>query len=250
MADTYKQRYIIDGFSEDFQQIKEEFPSCSKDLRLEDFFVYWRKSYMDCIFANRFDPRELLESIDEINRKLVSVITNDLMNCEAKLVALYILICLSAKQPHRLRRQIRLTCDDALKVQRLSDEVAQSRGHDDARFCWFHLRNTDAIDFVQEKLIFGPSMLTRRSHHQDEEAASSNDPIPNAQNDTKEFLEDKFEPVMRDLEQLCDQYKQIKDILELDDAHDATVELDSKGSSTDYVEQAKSLLRDYKASQA
>jgi hypothetical protein len=249
MADPNKYKHIIEGFSDDFNYIREEYTSRSPDLRLEDFFAYWRESHMDCIFANRYDPRELLESINEINRKLVSIVTNDLTQDDAKLTALYLLLCISAKQPCRLRQKIRMTCDDAIKVHKLCDRAGVSKGHGDAKFCWYHLRHTDGIDFVEERLIYGPSMLRSRTHGRDESEEPADDPSELAQKDRAEFIESKLEPALVELDNLSNHYKQMRDSLKLDGVSDATVEIESNGTLTDYVDQFKSLLRDYKASQ-
>ena len=143
-----------------------------------------------------------------------------------------------------------MTCQDAVLIQKLCDEVGHSKGHDDAKFCWFHLRHSKAIDFVEDRRIFGPSMLTSRGHsNRDDDSTTLEDPLEVARKDTIGFLKDKLDPVVRDIDQLSEQYKEIRQILKLDEAYDATVELESRGPLTDFLDQAKSLLRDYKASQ-
>lgn len=251
MTNLTRCKNILEGFQEDFETIKNEFVASSKNLRLEDFFSYWRNARMDCLFANRFDPRELLESIKEMNKKLVAVVTDDTLNLQTRLVALYFLFCVAAKQPNRFRRKIRLTCHDAIELQKLCIEVKQQNSHEDAKFCWQNLRIRDAIDFVEERVAYGPSMLRSRRYQVDEEETSSMEPITAEQKNTGDFIENKLEPAIKDLDSLSAQYRQIKDILRLSEVSGATVDLiDSETSFTGYLDQAKDLLRDYKAAQA
>lgn len=246
--DPPKPKHIIAGFFEDLELIEKEFCELSPDLRLDDFFSYWKCTRMDCLFANRFDPRELLEMIVEINKTLVPIVANQYNNLVSRVVALYLLLCISAKQPDRMRRKIRLTCEDAISLSQLCDLVKQQRSHNDARFAWYQLKKTDSIDFVEERHHYGPSLLKHRGVPSTTEANSPQvDPFAASKRDTASFIQSKIEPAIGYLDRLSTDYCQFRDILKLDEINDATVDIESNGTIRDYLEQAKSLVREYKA---
>lgn len=248
MTDAPGQKGIIEGFSDDFETIKNEFSQSSPDLRLQDFFTFWRSSHLDCLFANRFDPRELLESIVAINEELVALITDQFKDSITRIIALYMLLCISAKQPSRFRRKIRLTCYDAIRIQDLCNESKLARAHNDVEFCWYKLRKMEAIDFVEERQVYGPSMLKNRKRRTGNDSLSKNQ-NELAHRDTSEFLNSRLEPAFDELDVITDRYSQLRDTLELDTVQGATDGLESGTSVRDLLYHAKSLLRDFKASQ-
>lgn len=246
-------KHIIEGFNEDLNLIRNEYSHQSGDLRLQEFLNYWRSSHMDCLFANRFDPRELLETITELNKRLVPILANKSNDLTSRVVALYLLLCLFVKQPERMRRKIRLTCEDALSVTQLCELVQHEYSHDDTKFAWKQLRQLEAIDFVEERIIFGPSLLLQRHSRANTSGADSEefhtlaDPLQEALADTRCFIEQKISPAMSELDRMCSSYDQLREMLKLSEFCDATVEIQSNGTPRDQVERAKSLLSEYKA---
>lgn len=247
--ESNRPKKIIEGFENDFTQITSEFSRQSPSLRLDDFFRLWSEMRMDLIFANRYDPRELLESILELNKRLVSIVTNYLaQDLESRTVSLYFLLCLFEKQPKRLRQRIRLTPDDAVSIQGTCQQVKQLKFHSDASFAWYHLRKARAIDFVEERLIYGPSMLTHRGAREVEESHPNQiDPVIESRRDSIKFIENKIEPTIAEFESVYTNYEKIKDMLKLNDINDTTVEFESQGDIRGFLDQAKTLIEDYKA---
>lgn len=241
-------KHIIAGFTQDFDIIKNAYVSVSPNLKLEDFFSHWKNARLDFLFANRYDPRELLESIVEMNKRLLIIVTDDLVSIESRTIALYMLFCIAVKQPKRMIRKIRLTCDDAICVNKLCEEIRQSKDHSNAFFCWNYLRSEDCIDFVEERVVYGPSLLRNRGNRNRDEIRNI-DPYLSVKSDTREFVYNKLEPSINQIESLCTQYTQMRDILQLEGVTDATVDLDSRGTLIDYLEQAKSLMDDFKTSE-
>lgn len=238
--DTRVPKNIISGFEEDFKEIVGDFQNVSPNLDLKEFFAYWTNKSFDYIFANRFDPRELLESISEINRFLVKVIaeTSD-QEDGRRLIALYFMLCLCLKQPVRLRRRIRFDCVDIIQVERLCSD---SEG---AKFAWNKLKSIQAVDVVEERTIYGPSMLNNRGSKKGPETETSSETM-NA-NDDLIFIENKIEPTIQDLDGICEPYEQIKASLKLDEYADSTVELVSEGPIREIIDETKHILLNYKA---
>lgn len=234
---------IIQGFGKDFEEISEDFKLLSPDLNLKEFFTYWTDKSLDCIFANRFDPRELLESISEINRFLVKVIVDSSDQDDSKkLVALFFMLCLSVKQPVRLRRKIRFNCDDIILVEKLCN------GNHQATFAWNELKSMQAVDFVEDRTIYGPSMLNNRGSKRGLEEETTNlDLMDQERRDGLKFLENKIEPILKDLDSMCEPYEQMKSSLKLDEYSDSTVELISNGSMREFINEAKQILYEFKS---
>ena len=246
--EIYSHRKIIDGFDDDLYTITQEF-SRIPALRLENFFQYWKDKHMDCIFANKFDPRELCETIFEMNKKLVEMISDNCKNdLKSATLALYMLLCISEKQPSMLRQKIRLTCSDAINIQKLCEDVERTLNHCDATFAWNRLRESDSIDFVEERLIYGPSMLNSRRMNREGFTLQSEKfvPINQIQQNFSEFIEQKIEPSILELSNLSGNYEQVRNALKLDEVDDSTVDIVSKGSVAEFINEAKSLLDDFK----
>lgn len=245
--ESKKTKRIIEGFEADFESISNDFVTDSPELRLEKFFEVWRSKKIDKIFANRFDPRELLESISELNKRLVSILNGkEGQNSETRTVALYFLLCLYVKQPERFRQKIRLTIGDSLQLQNLCQGEKQLRCHSDAQFAWNHLRRLRAIDFVEARLMYGPSMLSHRGSN-----LSANPDLLSTADDVHreslDFIDNKIEPALVELQSLNYNYERVKELLELDQTIDATVEFESNGSVTELLDKAKTLVDEYKS---
>lgn len=241
---------IIDGFQDDFNGLVEDFIKTSPRFRLNDFFKFWNDRSLDCLLANRFDPRELLEAITEMNQVLVqTIITQSMLpDDRPKLLALYFLICLYAKQPIRLRRKIRLTCDDAVSIQRLCDRAHKDLMHTDAGFSWNQLRKMEAIELVEERQIYGPSMLARRSGKKISglDANWHLDLRQDEHSDTLAFLEGKIGPILGEIQRLSAPYDELKNSMNLNDYNDPTVDIESSGTLAEFIDQAKTLFYYFK----
>lgn len=247
--ETSKPKQIIEGFDEDFGHIVERLTRSSPSVRLNDFFKYWTDNHLDCLFANRFDPRELLEAVTEMNKRLVDALIDSSKAVEHRLIALYFILCLYLKQPERYRRKIRLTCDDVTDIQALCAMVEQAKGHKDANFSWHKLRQTDSIDFVEERQIYGPSMLIGRGVPSDNQTIvpRPSDPLTNFRNNSVAFIEDKVEPAINELVSVCKHYERVKEELGLSNVSDATVDIESTGSVADHLQQAHDLVQEFKS---
>lgn len=198
---------IIEGFDEDFARIQEEFEVSSPNLRLSDFFTYWQQNHLDCLFANRFDPRELFESIKE----LYSFLIEQTSSRKSKIITLYFLLCLYCRQPKSLRIKIRMTIDDFGSFQEVLDES-------DPKFVWTRLISMKAFELVEDRNIYGPSMLNRKKKKVVEIDDS--------------YIQDKIEPNVVELDSLCAPYEMIREALGLGE----------RGSIGELLIQAKSLL--------
>lgn len=237
---------IIEGFETDFDEINRGFNSYDTDQKLEHFLTFWKEKKIDLLFANRFDPRELLDSICELNRRLVSILVGDQdHDNQARLTALYFILCLYVKQPERFSQKIRLTINDVVKIQRFCEQETQSRSHSDALFAWTHLRQLEAIDFVEERLIYGPSMLSKRGF----ESADGTESLPtinDAYRESLRFIEERLDPAMAELQSINSNYEKVRELLDLNGVSDATVELESKGNVGELLREATDLIDEYK----
>lgn len=244
--DIHHPKTIIEGFRDDFDHIVEDFPRTSPTLELKDFFQYWSNNHLDCIFANRFDPRELYEAITEMNQVLVQIVTDSHTQTDnSRVIGLYFLLCLYVKQPTRLRRKIRLTCQDSILIQHFSDKLPDLKG---LNFVWKQLRAQQAIVFVEERVIYGPSLLVTKGARKLSNLNSSNHSTSYSKERTVEFLTSRIEPVIGDLECTNASYERIKDALKLDDYQDPTVEIQTNGTVQEFLEHAKALIHGFKKS--
>lgn len=247
-----KTKNIIDGFGEDLKLVvslygSEAYSNCTsshKECRLKDFFRFWNENHMDCIFANRFDPRELLEAITEMNKTLVAIFSDARQHELNKIVAIYFLLCLYVKQPVRLRRTVRLTCDQIIQLQKLPQDLSCAGFEADVKFVLDYLKSSGAIDIVEESVIYGPSMLINRGVRkandlQDCEAALSS----SREHDFTNFIHSRIDPLISELDSANVPYKETKNLLKLDEHRDPTLEFESNESIDDLLNQAKALLR-------
>lgn len=225
---------IIDGFEEDFNDIVDDFRSSNPDLRLTNFFSYWKEKCIDCIFANRFDPRELLESLGHINKLLVNVLSKTDIDETRWIISLYFLLCINCKQHHRLKSKIRIRLEDAFQIEQKISKKATDP-YRDAFFAWNHLKVNDAIDFVEENEIYGPHLLRRGGFkiHCDPSK------LEDLRTESLKFSETKISPLMRDIEAIIEPYEQMRRSLNL-------IELPDEGPLRDLLEQAKTSIDRYR----
>lgn len=247
-----KSKNIIEGFKDDFDLIVNLFREENqndgfKNYRLVSFFELWNKKFVDCIFVNRFDPRELLEAISNMNQCLVSILCQNDQNDLGRLVSLYFLLCLYVKQPARLRRKIRLTCDEATVIQSLYSNLKQSGYESDAEFAWNYLKNLEAIDIVEESVVYGPSMLSNRASRKHQIVHCES--VGEGCNDTKEFIQNRIEPILSELNSYYTPYNQIKGTLKLDEYRDSTVEIQNNENLGDLLDQARNTLYEFQTQQ-
>lgn len=241
---------IIEGFEDDFNMIVGEFSDKFPDLKLEDFFKYWQDSHMDCLFANRFDPRELLESISEMNKYLIGELTTESLETvdeKRRLIAFYFIFCLFVKQPdNSLQRKIRLTFSDVSCIKELiSNKTGSSINKTGARFIWNKLISMNAIDFVEERLIYGPSMLICKNVRRlgsEMETSKADDLLISNRNEALQFIENKLDPNLVEVVNVSTPYEQMKDALRLEEYMDSTIEFKTNGTIWQFVDQVRSLL--------
>lgn len=237
---------IIDGFDQDFSMVVREFSQVSPNLRLVEFFKFWNDHSLDCIFANRYDPRELLESISKINEVLVQTLASQTNGNNNRIVALYYLLCTYLKQPRRFRQKIRFNCDDIITTENMCyGRTLPPNFHRDARFAWRQLKRLQAVDFVEERLIYGPSMLSNKGTKKSVEPEQSDIMVNVDNSDINRFLESKIEPAMNELEQICRPYEQLRDFLRLNECSNSTVEMTTQRSFADLLAQARSLVNEF-----
>lgn len=177
-----KPKGIIDGFEDDVDQIAQEFPVKHPELKLIDFFRFWSDKKLDLLFVNRFDPRELLEAINEMNKKLVSLLQSQ--DNSRFIISLYMLLCIHVKQPQRHKRSIRITIDELIKV-----EKSLSEKPDDASFAWRCLKNSNALYLAEEKTEYGPQLLKKGGNKLYSSSDTTNKPMDLLMNDTKTMVE-------------------------------------------------------------
>lgn len=241
-------RSIIDGFEEDLENIFNDVRQ-QEDPCLEFFLDYWESNHFDCIFANRYDPRELLEAISYMNQKLIEYAVDHRRAEVDRFTALFFLLCLSIKQPSNLRRRVRLTCKDTLEIDKLCREADPKleRLKTDAVFVWMYLMQISAIDFVEERSVFGPSMLVNKGKKKPYGSFDeSNEAIDEERVETK-FLEEKIYNNLAELEGILPQYELIRESLNLDNYNDITVDLKSDGTLREHLNTAKSLLNVFRS---
>lgn len=240
---------IIDGFEEDFERVVMDMQS-QQDVSLSTFLKYWTSQHMDCLFTNRFDPRELLEAITHLNNKLLSYLTDLNRNECDRILALFFLLCVSLKQPAGFKKRIRITCEDALLIEDLCclKDSNVSKLKSDANFVWRHLRQTNAIDFVEERHIYGPSMLISRGVRSRTDISDKyKDLIDSKRNEQISFIEDKLESDLAEVEEIYSSYDQMRRDLELDAYNDSSVDVQSDGSLGEYISQARALINSFRS---
>lgn len=247
--DSRLTKEIIEGFEEDFTDIVRDFSLNHPDLRLVNFLDYWEKKNMDCLFANRYDPRELLEAISDMNVLLVQTLT-DLSNQgnDQRIVALYFLLCLFMKQPSRLRRKIRLTCCDLIFIQNLTQCDSLKGPRSDVKFVWKRLKELQAIDCVETRIMYGPSLLTIcRATKRDLESGIQQ---PNEMNEEHiealEFIRNKIDPELAEIESLCTSYERIKESLKIDNYQDPNNSIGTHGTLRELIDKAKAVTEQLK----
>jgi len=244
--DATKIKGIIEGFDHDFDNVVQNFQRRYPNMRLREFLNYWAEESMDLLFANRFDPRELYESLDEINKFLMSIVAdNSNLGVPHKTIALYFALCIYVKQPPHIRHKIRLTPQDTESISDLLKNSLDSSWHLDLAFVWNQLRALAAIDFVEERCIYGPSLLTNRGSKKETEAHCSG---KDYHKESFRFLEDKIEPTVAEIDNLCVPYESIKETLRLNDFKDPTVDVRSVGTVKEFIDQAKGMLHGFKSS--
>lgn len=210
MTQNSTTKNIIEGFEDDLSSIVDDFAREHPDLKLIKFFEFWDIKHMDCIFANRFDPRELLESISQMNQVLV----DELIQYKSDrrwLVSFYILFCLNVKQHDRLRTKIRITLEDAIRIE--NDFIPL---HKDAKFAWNYLKSTRAIDFVEDKPMYGPGILRKSGFKTMFNPAE----LINLKQDHKTFIENRLDPTLRDIDGIIEPYLELRNNLKLGHSSD------------------------------
>lgn len=243
--DQSKPKHIVEGLDEDLDHIGSEFAKLSPALRLEDFYTFWTNANMDCLFANRFDPRELLEMITEVNKKLVSRIVDKENDLQSRLVALYLLLCISGQQPERLRRRIRLTCTDFIGFNHhLCADLRQTYSHDDASDAINLLLELKAINITEERSEYGPILLEQRKSSA--RPADGSMDLYELEPERSDNELDQIESTLEELEHLGEDYDYLRDLLNLNEVNDAAVEIESTGTLKEYLSQSKNLIREYK----
>lgn len=246
MADG-SSRDIIEGFEEDLDNIIRDVLQF-EDPGLESFMNYWTVHHIDCIFANRYDPRELLEAITYMNLKLVDYIIDKTRTEERRILALFFLLCLSLKQPINLRRKVRLTCDATLEIDRLcrTSNAQPCRLRMEAPFVWNHLKNMTALNFTEEKFVLGPSMLINKGKKRPMGESCLDHGSGDDGDEEIRFLNEKLGDSLATIEAVLPQYEQIRESLKLDSYNDATVDLKSEGTLREHLDHARALLTRHK----
>lgn len=240
---------IIDGFDIDFDRMVSEFPKKSPTFRLQEFFEFWKDKKFDCIFANRVDPRELLESIKELNFFLVSLLEQKIESPDCTdatvIVTLYFLLCLYSKQPERFKTKIRMTIPTAIRIDKFVHDYKTRNAEDfskDVDYVWKKLRAIRSIEFVEELQIYGPSMIASRNAGSNVTKPTTSTGARSLRQDSKKttssFLRNDFKMTFDKLDQLSEMYNTTKEKLDLDSYHYDIID------ETEKVEQVKVPLKD------
>lgn len=228
---------IIDGFDEDFNSLVSQFPESYPNVRLTEFLNYWNENHFDYLFANRFDPRELLESLDQINQFLVNVLLEH-PDTNSWLLSLYFILCIRVKQHSRVKCRIRLRLEDAILIEKLISSLETSN-KSDAQFAWTYLKRNDAIDFVEERNIFGPHILRKggvKDYCDIAKLAEFND-------ESVKFAESYLDPLLQGIESIIEPYEELKRSLKLSKDYE---NLDGK-SMKDLLKEAKDFVEKFKS---
>lgn len=244
--DANEPKGIIGGFEEDFLEVAEKFRAQAAGSGITDFFALWDGLAMDYIFANRYDPRELFDAINEMNRVLVlSLAGLKTQDPHLRIVAIYFLLCLYAKQPANMKQKIRMTCDDAVSAQQFFSQICGDQLGKDVWFAWKYLLKNQAIDIVEQRTILGPSMLSFKGAKKDQlNDANTTERLLQNRRDSLNFIESKLEPQLDQLESLGASYAHIKEVLELDKVPDCPK---SDKNISEIVRDAKSTVNEYKS---
>jgi len=237
---------IIEGFDKDLKDVIATYLEKSPDVRLRVFFTFWNENCLDCLFANRYDPRELLEAITEMNKILVSELVNQQNSLEFRTGVLYFVLCLFQKQPERLRRRIRLECADTIKVGKLALEITDLKGHSDAVFAWKKLKSENAIDIVEYRTIYGPSMLNKRSGSAYGNNTIRNTQLHDAERSVLDFLAEKVEQPLDELTDLCRNYDSMRNVFDRDEFSHEVIKVHDKRPLSDFIDRARSIIEQYK----
>lgn len=200
-------KHIIEGFSDDVKAFAEKFPSRYPQRRLADFLKFWDEEHMDCLFANRFDPRELIEAISEMNQYLTELLVSPDGDA-VKLIAIYLLLCIYIVQPERFRCKFRWTCQDLITIESWSN----SQDNHSINLALKQLKALEAFELVEERKIYGPSMIRRGFNGNPPRACGVASECEREREETIEFLASKIEPIMaelRNIHELYDNFRQV-----------------------------------------
>lgn len=222
-------KHIIDGFSEDLQRLASKFGENFTDHKLVDFLKLWDEEHLDCLFANRFDPRELIEAISEINIHLTQVLVSTASDNVLKTVAIYLLLCIHIKQPERFRCKFRWTCLDLTTIESWCNSIVDNP---DSRRALRQLKALKAFDLVEEHSIYGPSLVRKKGAPK--QIRSS--PLTEDRKETLEYIESRIEPTLSELRQIHAGYDQFRQALQL-----------TGTSAGVYLEQAADSLGQFKS---
>lgn len=236
---------IIEGFDTDLQELAEAFKDKSLDLHLADFFDFWDEQEIDYIFANRYDPRELFDAISEMNKRLVLVAAGvKSQDFQHRVVAMYFLLCVFVKQPLEMKQKIRFSCDDAVAIRGLISECSCAQTAKDIDFAWRYLVDKDAIDIVEQRLIYGPSMLTSRGvKRRQVDESSVTDRVLEARQESADFIDTKIEPALAELESMSVSYGFIKDVLGLGSSQ---ADPNAVNKVLDIIKIARNFVKDFR----
>lgn len=242
-----KLKHIIERFSEDIESIAERFSSKYPLCQLVDFLELWEEEHMDCLFANRFDPRELIEAISEMYTCLTDVLVSHAQDA-IKTTALYMLLCIYVKQPERFRSKFRWTCQDLIGIESWCNTVEEKYNNLDPKRALKQFKALNAFDLVEERKIFGPSMIRRSAKDPRERPASQvTCPLEEERKDTMEFFETKLEPSLVGLRNIYAQYDQFRQALELSNYREIGERTDTNTNAGVYLDQAANSLAEFKS---
>lgn len=244
--DSMSPRDIIEGFETDFAEMVERFKKKSLDLQLIDFLDLWDEQGVDYIFANRYDPRELYDAISEMNKRLVLIAIDPKSHVfQHRVVAIYFLLCIFAKQPSHMKQKIRITCDDAVSIRALLSESSSAQTSMDVDFAWRYLIDKEAIDIVEQRSIYGPSMLISKGiRKRPTSDVNVTDKLLEARQESSDFVDNKIEPALAELEGMCVSYGFIKDVLGLESTQACA---NPENRILDLIKRARKSVDDYRA---
>lgn len=242
MSNTNPKR-IIEGFEQDFSSVVENFVSFSPQLELMKFYEFWNNERLDYLFANRYDPRELVEAITHMNENLVDKLTNTTNQDTSRIVALYFIFCLYSKQPAHIQRKVRLTCRDAVVIQDFVKN-GQEVMYRNSRFVWNQMKTKQFINLVEERKIYGPSMLKKQDANLLANSKEFTTQI--SHNESIKFFDEHITYHLNEVESMLEHYNELKGKLELDGISDPTVEINSTGTLTEFISQAKDMLANFR----
>lgn len=249
MSGGKEPKHIIEGFSDDLVTVAEKFAARHPECELLGFLNFWDDEHLDCLFANRFDPRELIEAISEMNSNLTDTLLAPHHQDMIKIVAIYLLLCIYMRQPERFRCKLRWTCQDLISIETWCNTMVDKSNNPHPRQALGQLKAFRAFDLVEERKMYGPSLIRRGAKDLEEKSNHCSSPVTEELRETMEFLECKIEPSLSEMANIHAQYDAFRQALQLSNYKEFGEQTSTDTSPGLYLKRAINSVAEFKSNE-